>query len=236
MDFIKHQYVGTVDLGYILRCHTLVTHIHRSVDFFNKLSNKVCTKLKKYIELTVIDSSTYSTLLEDIKLNGPLHQLFRLLGHRLTSVNGEKEYEYLMVKLEPQLKKLKKKYETKQPIDSEEENGYIYMIRTRASANVQENVYKIGKTRQKFAVRMNGYDKGYETIVVVPVDVARLDTLESELLNHIGNSFKPRNDYGNEYFEGNRMALSATIISFIQAHVQVHAHTTPDTPLAATES
>jgi hypothetical protein len=39
------------------------------------------------------------------------------------------------------------------------EKGYIYIIYTRASKNINENVYKIGKTKN-YISRINGYMKG----------------------------------------------------------------------------
>jgi hypothetical protein len=77
---------------------------------------------------------------------------------------------------------------------------YIYLLKTRASLNILEPVYKIGKT-QDFNKRLSGYDKGSEPILVL--FVKNCDTFERILLELFNTQFRKRDDYGNEYFEGN---------------------------------
>ena len=60
-------------------------------------------------------------------------------------------------------------------------------------------VYKIGKT-QDFNKRLSGYDKGSEPILVL--FVKNCDTFERTLLELFNLQFRKRDDYGNEYFEG----------------------------------
>jgi hypothetical protein len=50
---------------------------------------------------------------------------------------------------------------------------------------VNEPVYKIGKLSQTFRKRMDGYDKGYETIFVMPVEPGRLDDIETTILGQV---------------------------------------------------
>jgi hypothetical protein len=76
---------------------------------------------------------------------------------------------------------------------------YIYLIHTRASLNINENVYKIGKTND-FVKRLSGYDKGSEPIIILYVN--NCDNFERILLEIFNLQFIKRCDYGNEYFEG----------------------------------
>lgn len=93
-------------------------------------------------------------------------------------------------------------------------HGVIYIIRTRASINANERVYKIGKTSKSFSTRMGGYDKGYETILVLPVPSCTLDKVEHAVLECIAKHFKRRTDYGVEYFEGDGIEMvKRTLVS-----------------------
>jgi len=86
---------------------------------------------------------------------------------------------------------------------------YIYIIRTRASVNINEPVYKIGKTND-FNKRLLGYDKGSESILVLYVNDC--DSFERILLELFNLHFIKRTDYGNEYFEGNLSKMINIII------------------------
>lgn len=77
---------------------------------------------------------------------------------------------------------------------------YIYLLRTRASININESVYKIGKTSD-FNKRLSGYDKGSEPVLILFVNDC--DIFERILIEMFNTCFIKRNDYGNEYFEGN---------------------------------
>ena len=205
LDFCKHQSLDHIHLHTLLACHTLTTHIDKSAYFFTKFTDKIRVTLKKYANTIVTDKALFLELQAEPCTNGSIHRLYTLLGNRLVG-NGTDTYNYLCTQLEPTLKKLQKRF-----VESTEttntSNGFIYMIRTRASLNASENVYKVGKTRRAFSSRMNGYDKGYETILVVPVAYVVLDKTERHILDHIGQHFKQRVDYGLEYFEGDRMQL-----------------------------
>jgi hypothetical protein len=76
---------------------------------------------------------------------------------------------------------------------------YIYLIHTRASLNINENVYKIGKTND-FTKRLSGYDKGSIPILILYVN--NCDNFEKILLEIFNLTFIKRSDYGSEYFEG----------------------------------
>ena len=62
---------------------------------------------------------------------------------------------------------------------------YIYLIHTRASLNIKEPVYKIGKTKD-FNKRLSGYDKGNNPILMLYVNNSDIfEKLIIEMLNMI---------------------------------------------------
>jgi hypothetical protein len=90
---------------------------------------------------------------------------------------------------------------------------YIYLIHTRASLNINENVYKIGKTND-FAKRVSGYDKGSKPIMVLYVK--NCDIFEKSLIEIFNVKFVKRCDYGNEYFEGDLSKMIEIIMEKFQ--------------------
>ena len=95
--------------------------------------------------------------------------------------------------------------------------GYLYLIRTRACINARQSVYKIGKTRQSIHKRLNGYDKGAVIHCVFPVFGDVLDKLETTLIQAFDKRFTKRTDYGNEYFEGELMEMTAALTRVVCA-------------------
>ena len=75
---------------------------------------------------------------------------------------------------------------------------YIYLIHTRASLNINEPVYKIGKTND-FSKRISGYAKGSEPILMLYVNNS--DIFEKLIIEMFNINFIKRTDYGNEYFD-----------------------------------
>ena len=211
IDLLKTSNLGHIFLDECLRCRSITEDINKRDQYYNKLANKVAIKLKKYIDIGVIDKESYLEFLELIKRGGVLHQFCNKICYSLGN-NGEITYSNILKKLGPKLKKMRIKYEERKVEKCLETNGYIYVIRTRASLNIGEEVYKLGKTSRKFGMRMSGYDKGYEVILVLPIKLEILDNMELELLEELGSKYKKRLDYGNEYFEGDRMSIFGTIM------------------------
>lgn len=206
LGFCKLQTLGTIELQTLLQCHTLTTNLDKSSYFFTQFTKKIRVTLKKYADTIVTTRTLFLELTKELGADGSIRRLYILLGSKLAG-NGTEAYTYLHTQMQPKMKKLQKRFvEHTEPTETVS-NGFIYMIRTRASRNADENVYKIGKTRRAFNNRMNGYDKGYEIILVFPVAYAILDDTELRILEHIGQHFKQRVDYGHEYFEGDRMEL-----------------------------
>jgi len=86
---------------------------------------------------------------------------------------------------------------------------YIYLIHCRASVNIKEKVYKIGKSID-FNKRLEGYDKG--SIPIFTIYVSTCDEFEKILLTIFRSKFIIRSDYGSEYFEGDITLMINTIL------------------------
>ena len=81
---------------------------------------------------------------------------------------------------------------------------YVYLIREREFCRLNENVYKIGKSYALNHARLDKYPKWSEVILVMEVE--NEDRIEKILIDEFTKKFKKEN-YGNEYFSGDRMEL-----------------------------
>lgn len=78
--------------------------------------------------------------------------------------------------------------------------GYIYLLREREFIRLNEETYKIGKTKQSPEKRFVTYPKGSEIYILLKVD--NCDESEKILLELFKKKFKHRTEYGEEYFGG----------------------------------
>jgi hypothetical protein len=76
----------------------------------------------------------------------------------------------------------------------------IYLLQEREFINSNQNIYKIGRTKQENIQRFNQYPKGSKLLLHIVCDDC--DILESELIRDFKNKYIYRKDIGNEYFEG----------------------------------
>ena len=76
----------------------------------------------------------------------------------------------------------------------------IYLLQEREFINSNENIYKIGRTKQANIQRFNQYPKGSKLLLHIVCDDC--DILETELIRDFKNKYIHRKDIGNEYFEG----------------------------------
>ena len=93
------------------------------------------------------------------------------------------------------------------------EYNYIYLLQTHHSIDMQENVYKIGKTTQQNIQRIRSYPKCSKLLLHMECN----DCHESEriLLTKFKTEFNQIKKYGNEYFEGNCEDMKKIIIDHI---------------------
>jgi hypothetical protein len=77
---------------------------------------------------------------------------------------------------------------------------YIYLIQEREFIKTNENIYKIGKTKQYNNNRFRQYPK--ESILLHQTICNNCDETEKELIKIFKKKFKQVKNIGNEYFEG----------------------------------
>jgi hypothetical protein len=96
--------------------------------------------------------------------------------------------------------------------------GHIYIIREREFIRLNEDIYKVGRTKN-LKQRFRDYPKGSEVIFCYQVD----DTIEIEkiVLSELRNCFKNRRDIGSEYFEGNKIKISELILKTISENTPI---------------
>ena len=78
------------------------------------------------------------------------------------------------------------------------EDGYIYVVHTRACIDCNRDVYKIGKTKD-YEKRIKGYTKG--SIYKLVLRVSDFHRTEQKLIKLCRKTLIERKDYGCEYFE-----------------------------------
>jgi hypothetical protein len=86
----------------------------------------------------------------------------------------------------------------------------IYVIQLREHVNLQENVYKIGRTSKSINKRMQNYPKGSIVISTYKCKSSNVD-MEHKLMRAF-SKFTNRKDIGNEHFECNYYDMISTFM------------------------
>jgi hypothetical protein len=185
---------------------------------YSKLCAKLCTKLKQRIAL-VGDDAAYQQIHQLLHgENGPLLQ-FCYHACNCLSQDPVRTRADLLLQIEPAMTKKQKAVLPKRGSEpraatascAEQTHGFLYLIRTRASVNAAEPVYKVGKTTQTIEKRLAGYDKGCEIVLVRPMPGDLLHAAEAAAITQLREEFRPRADYGREYFEGDGFLMANRI-------------------------
>lgn len=79
--------------------------------------------------------------------------------------------------------------------------GFIYLLREREFIKTNENIFKIGKTKQEFGKRFNQYPN--KSQMYLHLYITDVDTFEKITIELFSKEFNRRIDIGYEYFEGN---------------------------------
>ena len=77
---------------------------------------------------------------------------------------------------------------------------YIYLLQEREFIVTEQNIFKIGKTKQENLQRISRYPNG--TQLIMQIRCEDCDLIESKLISLFTDKFKRRKDIGIEYFEG----------------------------------
>lgn len=89
--------------------------------------------------------------------------------------------------------------------------SYIYLLQEREFIKTNENIYKIGKSKQENLKRFKQYPKGSRLLLqIICFDC---DVLETRLIKEFKKKFIHRSDIGAEYFEGNYTRMIEIIYS-----------------------
>lgn len=91
---------------------------------------------------------------------------------------------------------------------------YIYLLQEREFVKTNENVYKIGQTKQPNLTRLLQYPNG--SIVIIHTICKDCCKTERELIKLFTEKFKLRKDIGSEYFQGDRDEMRRDIFSCIE--------------------
>ena len=93
---------------------------------------------------------------------------------------------------------------------------YIYLLQEREFITTNQNVYKLGKTKQDNLQRFKQYPKGSKLLLQHICNDC--DMLEKKLISDFKNKYKHRKDLGNEYFEGDYNDMIKDIHNKITNH------------------
>jgi hypothetical protein len=90
---------------------------------------------------------------------------------------------------------------------------YIYLVREREFIKTNEEIYKIGRSKQTNCQRISSYPKG--SMLILTFNVNDCCAIEKEIIELFKKKFKLRKDIGNEYFEGNKNLMITLLIPFM---------------------
>lgn len=117
--------------------------------------------------------------------------------------NTNISYVKYIINIENKIKSICKKKESNLNFDI---TGYLYIIKTRESIRMNENIYKIGCT-EDITRRYRQYPKGSKLIyTIIHNDYKNIEKKWIKTLNDNKNLIK-RKDMGNEYYEGDYILI-----------------------------
>ena len=90
---------------------------------------------------------------------------------------------------------------------------YVYLIREREFVRLEEDTYKIGRTRLHPESRLGCYPKDSEVLLLC--DVSNCKSAEAALKERFGKLFQHRKKYGVEYFGGDCELMKAVMTNTI---------------------
>lgn len=93
-------------------------------------------------------------------------------------------------------------------------NNFIYLIKEREFIRLNENIYKLGRTKQEPNRRLTGYPKNSEVLLFV--QVRNCESMENRLIKSFKKKFIHKREYGREYFEGDKEKMMIEIYAKCQ--------------------
>ena len=95
---------------------------------------------------------------------------------------------------------------------------YIYLLKEREFMKTNENIYKIGKTKQDNFKRFNSYPKG--SVLIFQILCSNCTNIENKLIKLFREKYIKRKDIGNEYFEGDYINMIDDIIKIVNSDLR----------------
>ena len=89
------------------------------------------------------------------------------------------------------------------------ETQYIYLLQEREFIKTNENIFKIGKTKQNNNDRLKQYPKG--SVLLFQIICSDCDNIERRLIKIFKEKYKQCKQIGNEYFDGDKQDMIKTI-------------------------
>lgn len=90
----------------------------------------------------------------------------------------------------------------------------IYLLQEREFIHKNQNVYKLGKTKQENVRRIQSYPKGTDLIFCTKCDDC--DTAENDLIQIFKTKFIQQTEIGREYFKGDLNEMRSEIIKYFK--------------------
>ena len=90
---------------------------------------------------------------------------------------------------------------------------YIYLLHEREFIKTNENIYKIGKSKQENTKRISSYPKGSKLLFQIICNDC--DDLENKLINKFKIICNHKKEIGNEYFQGDCYKMITEICNII---------------------
>ena len=90
---------------------------------------------------------------------------------------------------------------------------YVYLLQEREFVNLDQPIYKIGKTMQLNSKRFTQYPKG--SVLLLQLICLDCNACETQLIKLFTNKYIRRRDIGNEYFEGDFTGMIADIFRIV---------------------
>jgi len=92
--------------------------------------------------------------------------------------------------------------------------NYIYLLQEREFLKTNENIYKIGKTKQENLKRLGNYPNG--TQLIFQMICNDCDIIERRIIDTFTDKYLLQKDIGNEYFKGNYNEMIDDIYNLIK--------------------
>jgi hypothetical protein len=90
---------------------------------------------------------------------------------------------------------------------------YVYLLKTRESIRLNENIYKIGRTSQQGMTRFYQYPTGSQ--LYLHINCYNSKKREDQIIELFNKKYKSIKEYGREYFEGDLNNMKNDIFDHI---------------------